>query len=346
MSSVRLSSESSDGIPVLDLFAAKEDECAAAATIRQACTTAGFFSVCNHGVSQDLIDSTFSKSRDFFRQPRKAKESCRVDHNSRGWTPLGEETLDPATQSRGDTKEGFYIGREVAADSDEGQLPLQGPNNWPDEERWPALAGWREHMMEYHTALTRLGHRLVPLLARALGLQRDALQGPGFFDKPVATLRLLHYTAEKSSLDEGVIACGAHSDYGILTLLATDHVPGLQIFTGSGAQDKAWKDVPYRPGHFVVNIGDMLQRWSNDVFVSTLHRVVNTTGQERYSIPFFFDCNFDCEIKVFPECCTERPAKYKPIISGRHLMDMYGKTHAHYDEEEALAKGAVSNPST
>eukprot|EP00041_Stephanoeca_diplocostata_P018614 m.390748 g.390748 ORF g.390748 m.390748 type:complete len:196 (-) comp21063_c0_seq6:175-762(-) len=153
MSSVRLSSESSDGIPVLDLFAAKEDECAAAATIRQACTTAGFFSVCNHGVSQDLIDSTFSKSRDFFRQPRKAKESCRVDHNSRGWTPLGEETLDPATQSRGDTKEGFYIGREVAADSDEGQLPLQGPNNWPDEERWPALAGWREHMMEYHTAL-------------------------------------------------------------------------------------------------------------------------------------------------------------------------------------------------
>jgi isopenicillin N synthase-like dioxygenase len=99
------------------------------------------------------------------------------------------------------------------------------------------------------------------------------------------------YTPEQSTPASGVLACGAHSDYGMFTLLTTDDVPGLQILPRGGSE---WIDVPPRAGAFVVNIGDLLQRWSNDVFKSTVHRVVNHEARERFSMPFFFEPNFDC----------------------------------------------------
>ena len=117
-------------------------------------------------------------------------------------------------------------------------------------------------METYHAELHALARRLLPIFALALGLPRDIFLEPGYFDRPAAVMKLNHYTAEASTPESGVLACGAHSDWGMFTLLATDDVPGLQILRDGGV----WEDVPPHPGDFIVNIGDLLQRWSNDVF--------------------------------------------------------------------------------
>lgn len=140
------------------------------------------------------------------------------------------------------------------------------------------------------------------------------------------SIRLLHYANEKSSPDKGVYACGAHSDYGMITLLLTDDQPGLQI----NFQNE-WIDVPPRPDAFIVNLGDMLERWSNGLFQSTMHRVLTSGEKERYSIPFFYEPNFDAEVKCLPTCCSpENPPKYPPITSGQHLLNKYKETHADF----------------
>ena len=183
--------------------------------LRQACLAPGFFHVVNHGVPSELISDVFQSSASFFALPHDEKAECKVNQWSRGWTPLGEETLDPGVQSTGDTKEGFYIGREVGPD--EQSLPLHGPNNWPKSER---LAGWKAVMMNYHQACSSLGQRLVRLLALTLSLPHDHFEP--FFDRPMATLRLLHYDQTISDTAAGIFACGAHTDYGMITL--SDHV--------------------------------------------------------------------------------------------------------------------------
>jgi isopenicillin N synthase-like dioxygenase len=121
----------------------------------------------------------------------QVKRLYKADENNRGWNPLGEETLDPEHQTRGDTKEGYYIGREVPAGSAEAKLPLHGPNVWPNELGHPTLHGWRDAMEAYYYELTNLARRLLPLFALALGLPRDTFLRPGYFDRPVALLRLL-----------------------------------------------------------------------------------------------------------------------------------------------------------
>jgi isopenicillin N synthase-like dioxygenase len=243
----------------------------------------------------------FDRCRALFALPLEEKRKMLQDENNRGWTPYGEETLDPDNQTKGDTKEGFYFGRDIPADDPEAALPLHGPNVWPREDLVP---GFRAAAEEYMAKLTDLGRRLVKLVAESLGLP------PAHFDaaftRPMTFLRPLRYdAAEASAPDAGVFGAGAHTDYGMLTLLATDGQPGLQIFLpqagdggdgsggDSGGDKGVWADVPPvsgpETGMFVVNLGDMLERWTNGRYRSTLHRVVSGGGSERFSIPFFFE---------------------------------------------------------
>ena len=161
----------------------------------------------------------------------------------------------------------------------------------------------------------------------------------------MAALRLLHYAPQKSDVENGVFGAGAHTDYGmqqvhqyacrwiydvvivgLLTLLSTDDNPGLEIF-----YEGHWHSVPVRKDAFVVNIGDMTERWTNGLFRSTRHRVVNKSGTERFSAPFFYEPNFDCLVKVFQSCVSEdHPSRYPPTTSGQHLLDKYRKTHADF----------------
>ncbi|KAG1675651.1 hypothetical protein FOA52_002360 [Chlamydomonas sp. UWO 241] len=305
-------------VPVVDMSL---PEAEAAALVRAACTGPGFFYVSNHGVAPALVEGTFERSRALFALPLEEKQRMVQDENNRGWTPFQEETLDPANQSCGDTKEGFYFGREVAADSAEAAKPLHGPNQWPPEALVPGLRATYE---QYFKELWALGLRILRLVSLSLDLPSEFFDQ--HFNPPIVSLRPLHYTGTISAPEDGVFGAGAHTDYGMLTLLATDEVPGLQFHTGG-----AWHDVAPLPGTFIINLGDMLERWTNGQFHSTLHRVINTTGQERYSIAYFFEPSFDTVVICLPQCTgPDRPPMFQPTTAGQHLLDKYAQTHAGY----------------
>ena len=299
-------------LPVIDLSSSREDGSGlaqAAEKIGAACRDVGFFYVINHGVDSALMAAAFAQSRRFFALPLEDKKSVASDRigGNRGYFGLMGEALDPA---RGpDRKEAFNVGFDLAPDDAE----LLAGRPFRSLNAWPGLPGFRATLLAYYDACAALGQRLHRAFAHDLGLR------PDFFDdkfmRPMATLRLLHYPPGS---DEAVeeIGAGVHTDYGNLTLLATDDVGGLEARTRAGE----WIEAPPMPGAFVVNIGDCLMRWTNDVYVSTPHRVVNRSGRERYSIAFFFDPNPEAEVAVIPSCVAagER-ARYAPILAADYL---------------------------
>lgn len=308
-------------LPIVDLSRSAEE---VASTIRDACVKHGFFYVTSHGVPDEVVDGMFAASKEFFDLPEASKRTVLQDANSRGWTPMGEETLDPARQRSGDTKEGYYIGREVAKGSAEADLPLRGPNNWPDEDAL-GLTAFRAPMQAYYDAACDLARRLLPSFEAALGLEKDFFADK--FSRPTALLRPLRYAAAASDPEGGVMAAGAHSDYGVLTLLAVDGTPGLQIQTD--AANDEWMAVRHVPGAFVCNVGDLCERWTNGVFKSTVHRVVTGGERERLSCAFFWEPNFDTAVAPLPQCVTaSRPAKYPPTTCGEYLLGRYAATHS------------------
>lgn len=183
-------------------------------------------------------------------------------------------------------------------------------------------------MESYYAKVLDAGLRLVPLIALALNLDEQFFVGVGALDKPNGFLRLLHYPGDLISSNEEIYGASAHSDYGMITLLATDGVPGLQVCRDKSKQPMVWEDVPHIKGTFVVNIGDMMERWTNCLFRSTLHRVM-PTGHERYSMAFFLDPNPDCVVECLPSCFSEsRPPKFPPIRSQDYLNERFSLTYA------------------
>ena len=332
-----MAASSHDSLPIIDLSA---DLSVAASAVRSACLDTGFFYVKNHGISQACVDAAFAASKAFFDLPSGVKDKYLADENNRGYTPMFEETLDPERQKeKGDTKEGYYIGRHCSRTDPESALPLHGPNVWPAEADCP---GYQPALTAYFDAVTSLGHKLKTVFASSLGLAPAQFDAPGMFDRPMLFLRPLHYNGEASNPDQGVFGAGAHSDYGFLTILATDDNAGLQIFDRDAQQ---WRDVPPRRGCFIVNVGDLLERWSNEAFRSTIHRVITKKGgRDRYSMPFFFEPNFDCSVVPVPQFVSkERPAKHGPITAGAYLLGKYEQTHANFEGGPADAKASASS---
>ncbi|MCP4383223.1 MAG: isopenicillin N synthase family oxygenase [Hyphomicrobiales bacterium] len=301
-------------LPIVDV--SSDDIRLIGAQIGHAARDVGFFFVAGHNIPVSLIDSVFQDSERFFALPLAEKErlSIRQSRHNRGYVATGGESLDPTRPA--DLKEAFNIGLDLAPDDTRvvAGEPFRGANLWPE-----TLPGWRETMLEYFDAVWALGRRLHRGIATDLGV--DA----GFFDDkldaPMAVLRLLHYPPA-ATLEPGQMGAGAHTDYGNLTLLLTDSVGGLQVQTRSGE----WILVPSMPGTFVCNIGDALMRWTNDVYVSTPHRVLNR-GADRYSVAFFLDPNPEAGIACLPACVSpERPARYQPVTAAAHLMERLART--------------------
>ena len=304
-------------------------------SLRRACVDYGFFYLEGHGLKASFLDDVMAQSKALFDLPLESKLQVRDVILNRGYTAFEEETLDPSTQSKGDTKEGFYIGQHVPKDSPEyNPAKLKGPQPWPTAETCGNnafdCATFQSTMETYLKETAHVAFRLVQLLALAIGVD-DEHYFDAAFEDPFAVIRLLHYAKEKSQPEEGVYACGAHSDYGMVTLLLTDENPGLQIYTQQGE----WVDVPPRPHAFVVNLGDMLERWTNGMFRSTRHRVLTNADSERYSIPFFYEPSFDTQVTCLDVCCSEdNPPKWPPTTSGQHLLDKYKETHAEFEPQE------------
>jgi isopenicillin N synthase-like dioxygenase len=271
--------------------------------VRKACLESGFFYVKGHGIE---IESVLDQMKHFFDLPLLEKRAVTDATLTRGYTAMREETLDPTKQTVGDTKEGFYINVLDIAVDDPRYNPskLAGPNQWPDPIKCPSMKdheNFKATMLNYMEQVMALTLSISRLIAESLGLPAT------FFDasltkEPMATLRLLHYEATTSNTDAGIYACGAHSDYGMITILLTDENDGLQIYDKRGCQE--WISVPTMPGCFVVNLGDMLEQWTNGMYCSTLHRVINTTGRERYSAPFFSGPAFDTVVECLNVCCS------------------------------------------
>jgi isopenicillin N synthase-like dioxygenase len=306
-----------------------------ARSIHAACTSTGFFYLKDHSVPSSLTDSVLHQSSLLFALPLHEKNALIDSILNRGYTRFEEEKLDPSCQERGDTKEGYYIGKEVEVRN---AAKLRGPNVWPTT----ATCSWTEDqcyefrsiMEQYHAEVMRVCMDLLTYFSLAVGLcseesfdERNTTIFNPFFTDPTTVIRLLHYSNEPSVPEEGVFACGAHSDYGMITLLLTDDNPGLQVKVSG-----TWIDVPPQEGAFVVNIGDMFERWTNGLFHSTIHRVIQpANGKERYSVPFFFEPDFDAVCECLDVCCGDTGPKYPPITAGQHLLYMYQKTHADFD---------------
>lgn len=315
-------------IPSISLSSPKEE---VAKSLHDACTKVGFFYLEGHGIPQSLLDDAFKQSKSLFSLPTHQKLLLADAILQRGYTRFEEETLDPKNQpNRGDTKEGYYIGDEAPKSSYDA-TKLHGPNVWPAPSKCQLSQDqcneFRETMARYRTEAIRVSMQLISCFALAVG-SKDPHLFDEYFTEAKTFIRLLHYSAEPSDEKSGVYACGAHSDYGMLTLLLTDDNPGLQV----KLHDGSWMDIPPKRGAFVVNIGDMFERWTNSLFVSTVHRVITPTdAKERYSVPFFFEPNFEAVVECLDCCCSDdNPPKYPPITAGQHLLNMYEQTHADF----------------
>jgi isopenicillin N synthase-like dioxygenase len=284
--------------------------------IGRACRETGFFYVRNHGVPATLVTGMLRCSTALFSAPQGEKDELAMSHSrhNRGYAGIGTERLNLAEPP--DLKEGFNIGLDLSPSDPEvvAGKPFRGVN------LWPAIPGFRDTALNYFDALWKLGLDLHRAIALDLGLPSDYFADK--FDRPMATLRLLHYPPRV----RGATAPGAgvHTDYGSLTILLTDDAGGLQV----RRRDHSWIEAPVVPDAFICNIGDCLMRWSNDTYVSTPHRVVNPPGRDRYSVAFFLDPNPDAVIACLPGCEGKgQKPKYPPIVAADHLRYRLAATY-------------------
>ncbi|WP_420992102.1 isopenicillin N synthase family dioxygenase [Cupriavidus sp. 30B13] len=311
-------------LPLIDIAGLRGADPAArravAAQLRQACEQRGFFYIRNHGIDQALIDQVFAASQRFFDlgMADKLAVDKKLSPCNRGYEPLRAQTLEAGAPP--DLKESFYVGAEVAADDPRvlaGRFNT-GPNQWP-----AALPDFQPVMQAYYRAARALGETVVRGLALSLDL--PASHFDGYLRDAAATLRLLHYPPQPAQARPGEKGCGEHTDFGGVTLLLQDEAGGLQVWD---AQQRCWIDAPPVPGAFVVNIGDLFARWTNDRYVSTLHRVINRSGRERFSVPFFFTGNLLHRVECLPTCLApgETP-RYPAVTVEQHQIECYRRTY-------------------
>lgn len=310
-------------LPVIDIGGLRSanvaDRNAVGAQLRAASLDKGFFYIRNHGVAEDLVRDVFAEAAAFFALPvaQKAEVDKSKSKVNRGYEPLQGQTLEPGAPP--DLKEGYYIGPEHTADDPRVIAGMfnHGANQWPSQRlRFrPVMEAYRDIMLDLSATMMR---------GMALSLDLAENYFVGYCDDAMATVRLLHYPPQPAQGDPAQKGAGAHTDFGGLTLLRQGDVGGLQVWDQTGG----WIHADPLPGTYVVNLGDMISRWTNDRYRSTVHRVVNASGRERYSVPFFYTGNYAYKVECIPTCLApgEKP-KYPPITVEQHMREMYKRTY-------------------
>lgn len=312
-------------IPVLDLTDALHPggarSQAVAAQLRDAAMASGFFYVRNHGVPAAGVARQFALARELLDLSAGTREalSMRNSPTMRGFENMGEQTLDE--NARPDLKESFYCGMAYPDDHPYVVAGYQtyGHNQWPVQ-----LPHAPAQCQAYIEAMLALSRRLMQLMALSLALPEDYFDGTS--DNPMVTLRMIRYPAHPANADARTFGAGAHTDWGAITVLAQDTHGGLEVCMPDGT----WVAATPMEGCFVVNLGDMVPRWTNDMYHSNPHRVrnVHSGGAPRYSIPFFYEPDYFARIEAVPGTVApgEQP-RHAPCTAGEHLRDMYRKTY-------------------
>ncbi len=285
------------------------------AELGRACREVGFFYLVDHGIGLSDFNELFCLAQDFFNLDIEVKQQLSIKRSvhNRGYIAMADERLNP--QAGADQKEAFNIGVELPVDHPDviSGKPFRGINFWPE------LPGWRDTWLNYFQTCIDIGRLLHRGFALDFGLSENFFAA--HLTDPIATLRMLHYPPMLNSSSRVDAGAGAHTDYGNVTLLATDGVPGLEVLTRAGK----WLDAPSVAGGLVCNIGDCLMRWSNDMYLSTPHRV-GTPDRERYSIAFFLEVNPESIVDsrdIFPD----QEPKYPPVSCADYLASRLNATY-------------------
>ena len=315
-------------VPIVDFGALYSPSLAERKTmaraIHAACAGPGFFYIVNHQFPQAVIARAQAAMQRFFALPvaQKMRNHYLDWPNHRGYVPSGGITADHSLEGSNDISEAIEMAHDLPADDPDHVRGIRfyGPNNWPAE---PADFRWA--LGTYFDCQLELGRQLFRAFEYALDLEEGYFTSK--FTKPLARLRVCYYEPQPEPLDIAHIGLGAHTDYECFTTVGQDR-EGLQMLS----RDGEWLILPPVEGSFAVNLGDLMQQWTNDMFVSTMHRVINTSGSKRYSLVQFFGVDYEVEVGAIPGCVGPgNPWRYEPVKAGDHSERMVARTY-HYDE--------------
>jgi isopenicillin N synthase-like dioxygenase len=320
--------EATRAIPVIDFEPAFRSEPGGlepvARQVRRASEEVGFFYLAGHGVPDAVVDAAFAASREFHALPLSTKTALKLNESNIGYLAVNQSIQRASTvhaATRPNFNESFFISHDRADDHPDvlaGSL-LRGQNQWPAGHE-----AMRAAMVGYFKALEAVGQQMLPVLARALDLPADHF-APSFAGEAHLNLRFLHYPPQDVADDEQ-FGQGPHTDNSFITILARTEVPGLAVRLPSGE----WLAPPVIPGTFLVNLGNMMKRWSNDRFLSTPHAVLNDSGTDRYSIAFFYSPNVDSVIECLPSCTgPDDPPHYPPAVYRDLVQQFYRANYFH-----------------
>jgi isopenicillin N synthase-like dioxygenase len=321
-----------DKIPVIDIEA-KE----ASWEIHKACRETGFFYIANHGIPRALVQRQFESAKRFFDLPLEDKLALHLkkSRSAAGYAPIAGQALDSQKgdnkASPPDLKESFAFAEELPDGHPFAKAGWRGFGN----NQWPKLTGFREQMLSYQAVMRKLGDRVLSLIAVSLELPAD--QFAPHYDIPMPNVRLLKYPPQPHHAEFNQIGAGAHTDWGGITLLAQDDLGGLEVVNVAGE----WLEAAPIDDTFVVNLGDLMARWTNGLYNSTMHRVRNNrANKDRYSIPFFYSPRPTAVVECLPTCTDARhPPKFAPCTVREHMDEMFRRSYGFKPGAKAAAAG-------
>ncbi len=309
-------------IPVIDVKPLRagtlENAHSVALEIRKAAEEIGFFYIRNHGVPESVIKQSYSAAKDFFNLPKVVKNNVKINSNHHGYLCFGEAKMEQAESV--DLKESFVWGLDLPDEHPSVTMenPFLGRNQWPVE-----IPEFKKSVYPFFEAGLQCGLDMMRAFALGMGLPEDSFLKAT--DEPIARSSIIHYPPQSEDLGEEQFGVAPHTDYGCLTLLWQDQVGGLEVQNREGE----WVTAHPIDNTLVVNVGDLLMRWTNEGFISTPHRVVNRKGQERYSMVIAWDPNFDTIVDPSIVCQNGALPLYSPLSCGDYVLSRFDSSFSY-----------------
>lgn len=307
-----------DVIPVIDITSLRDGSGpqGIAEALHAASQGLGFIYVKGHGIPAQVIEDARGAAYAFFRSDERDKETVRISPKHRGW--LGRGGAKMGDDAKADLKESFIWGFQNEHGATPEDHALRGPNQWP-----ACVPDMQIHAMAYFRHAHDVAHHLMRGFALGLGLDE------AFFlrtaSRPLSRASFVYYPAQPPELGEEQFGVGPHTDFGVLTVLCQDSVGGLQVRDADGD----WIEAPPIEGTLIINVADLLARWTDGAYKSTPHRVVNSSGRERLSLVLAFDPDPDTMIDAREIFGPDHPAREGPITCGDYLTWRFEKAFAY-----------------